>query len=627
VGRIVKRRNLVLAVTLPALAAVGIVGAPRVFRLFSARRAPPDLELTCTPGEATTYAFSYESHGKLLDAAFGVPVPNAGGQQSVDVRVGGQWVETCVKAESEVMSLLVTFDDVDGAVSASETGTQPASTLLAGRTFVDMGHDGSVRTIRFDPNMPAIGQNLVRDFLSLRSARLERSPGGSWRSHEEDLNGRYDADYEVTASSARGATVKKTRTDYAQSASGLRGEKRPLAHIAGPSGAVLEIDRSSRSVTSVASNVDVEILVGKRVVTKTESSLSLRRTGVEPGVALTKTDFEDAPSGMTGDLAATDVDARIEERMQKDELGDDTWETLLARAPAADDSVKTSLKWRALFRLHPEECEKAKRVIVRTASDEPQFRMLTQALAKAGTREAQRALTAAMDETKERAGAGEQIMAQIAQITTPTRETEAFVREVALHSEDDDVRGMAKLALGAMSRALRDEDPARAEALAQETAARWSAAANDGERLETLAAIGNAGTEYALDPAREALGNADSRVRGAAAAALRFVEGASAEGLLDAVVEKDPSPEVRAEAVQAMGYRTLSQASIDNLVALARRESSESVRLNVISVLAGEADRFPDAGAALARMQAEDPSASIRQAARMAVLRLQAEGI
>jgi len=65
---------------------------------------------------------------------------------------------------------------------------------------------------------------------------------------------------------------------------------------------------------------------------------------------------------LRGDLAATEVDQRIDDRMQRDQLKNDTWDTLWAKAkdPAVNEP-EVFLQLRALFKLHPRNARRPRR--------------------------------------------------------------------------------------------------------------------------------------------------------------------------------------------------------------------------------------------------------------------------
>ncbi|WP_437659787.1 HEAT repeat domain-containing protein [Sorangium sp. So ce1182] len=589
------------------------------------------LELSCIRGEAQVYSLSYRSQGKLLDPALGMPVPDAGEPRSVDVIVDGRWKETCVRQAESMHVVAVAFEHADGSFVTSEVGRSAARPLVSGTTFVEVGKDGAVRGVHFDPEMSDIGRNIIRDIVSLRSTRLENARlNATWQTSEKDLNGTYKATYTLERADDKLASVRKARTSYGVHSTALRGEKRPTVRITGANDAVFDVDVRGHKFTNVMVKLSIEIVVGKKVVGKTKSDLTLKWIEAASADDVASLEVAEAKvAGRTADLAGADVDARIDERVQRDELGADTWDTLADRIAHPDvDPAKTSLKLRALFRLHPEDCDKARDALVagRSARDR-WFLLLSQALASAGSSQAQKALTQAMARTTDRQDHQEVIVAELGQIAAPTLETEAFVRDAAARHVDGDVRDMAKLGLGTMARSLRDLDPARSDALTQEAVGRWTEAKDDRERVVALGVLGNAGSEEGLNPVREALQSDNAAVRSAAAMALRFVEGSDAEQTLNDVLEKDRSPDVRSAAVQALGFRSLSDVSEQQIEGLIRREPSEAVRLNALSVLGNQADRYPTAVQVIESMSKADPSTSVRNAAALLLVRLQASGM
>jgi HEAT repeat protein len=105
------------------------------------------------------------------------------------------------------------------------------------------------------------------------------------------------------------------------------------------------------------------------------------------------------------------------------------------------------------------------------------------------------------------------------------------------------------------------------------------------ETLETLAALGNLGSAAALPRLRAALTAGDSRIRAAAARALRLVPDPEADRLLVATLRRDGDPTVRAAAIFAAGFRKLEPLA-DALAEAAQSDPVDFVRAGAATLLA-----------------------------------------
>src|SRR6185295_408551 len=151
-----------------------------------------------------------------------------------------------------------------------------------------------------------------------------------------------------------------------------------------------------------------------------------------------------------GDLAATEVEQRIDDRMQRDQLKDETWDSLWAKVkdPTVNEP-EVFLQLRALFKLHPEECKKAADALISLGSSkDTSFMLLTNALAATGTPEAQAALRAAIDGSAGKRDNQQVIVAELGMLIHPEPETEAYARDLLAHHSDGETRNVAQLALG-----------------------------------------------------------------------------------------------------------------------------------------------------------------------------------
>ncbi|MBC7976649.1 MAG: hypothetical protein H7138_16875, partial [Myxococcales bacterium] len=356
------------------------------------------LRIACVPSETHGFTVDYESHGRLLDSSMGLPVGGASSTQAVDIAVRGRAVETCVESDAQKRVFALDFADVDGEVVIEPGTRQAVAALLVGTTFVELQPDGAVGAIHFARAMPELGQNIVRDLLSHRSMKLAPRAAHEWRTEEVNIDGSYPATYRIERVAGDGVHLTKQRADAPISRTQLI--ERPQVHYLAGSIAKIRIDRSW--LGDLDSTTRVEIISGTKVVATTTTRLALRGAATGPRsvdglrTMLLSLRTSGAP---VGDLAASEADRRIDEKMQREELKDETWASLWARArDAQSDEAKTFLQLRALFTLHPEACKDAAAALASIDSvQDKAFMTLVSALASTGTPEAQAALLAARD--------------------------------------------------------------------------------------------------------------------------------------------------------------------------------------------------------------------------------------
>jgi len=611
--------------TMIAISVTATTGLAALIWTAWGRLAPPAprLQLHCMPAQAHAFAIDYESHGEMLDPAMGLPLGTAGRTQSVDITVRGRATETCLESDARGHVFALELSEVTGEATVEAGRKEPVGTMLAGTTYVELKPDGRVKTIHFAENMPALGRNIVRDLLSHRSMKLPGEPAHEWRTEEISLEGTYPASYLVASASATRAEVTKRRGNDRPARS--RALDKPQVRYL--DGSVAQIRLEDDWLHDLESSTEVETLSGKKAMTRTRTRVVFHETAVQ---ARKIDDLRAAFAGLgdnrarRGDLAATEVEERIEDRMQREQLKNETWDTLWAKAqdPAVNEP-EVFLQLRALFKLHPEECKKAAETLARLGSSkDTSFMLLTNALAATGTPEAQAALRGAIDGSTGKRDNQQVMIAELGMLIHPEQETEAYARDLLAHHIDGETRNVAQLALGSMASALTEADPQRADALVGEALQRAHDAKSLDERATALQALGNTASPRALDTLRPALSDPDYRVRTAAAASLRFIGGDEVEQLLLGLATRDPEHAVRVEAVTSLNHRILAQTTFEALAQLVQRDPAEAVRQSVIRLLAGVGDQFPEAEGVLESVAQHDRQKDVRDSAALALMQL-----
>jgi hypothetical protein len=627
-----------VALLLLALGGLGAVAGWKWTREPPGDSATVGLSLTCIPGQTRIYALSYESRGQLSVPAFGALAGASPEGQSVETVLSARWRERCVRSDARRHVLEVLLEDVSGHFSSRLGGvdgrdSHPVQELLGDTSYVVVGAEGDVQAIYFGSRMPPLGQNILRDMLSLRSIRLREHAreGEHWTTREEDTNGPYSALYTFTRSGPEVAHISKRRQEYASTAPApsLR-RAQPLARVLPGSESTVELDLRAHQPRTLHSRVELELSEGSQTFGQTLSHLKLASV---TDAASPATDVQALQQAFTarqarneppGDLAARDVDARIEARIQQEELGSENWESLLAQAGQdSPDRAKLFLKFKALFLMHPEACRSASELLALAPSpDETTFQLVAGALVSAGTPEAQHALVAALSASEDRFGHQRTLTPLLGLVTRPTLDTESALRAILQHHPEGEIRDTARLALGNLAHTLRGSEPERAQRLIKEGVAFARSAGSLEEQVTAIQALGNMGAVEGLELIALAVEHPNAVVRQSGAAALRFLEGETAESLMLELATQDAAENVRGEAVASLGFRQLSATSVSELQRRVRQDPSETVRQLLVKVLADEAPRHAALKATLMEVSQEDASPAVRKLASLVLLRL-----
>ena len=211
-------------------------------------------------------------------------------------------------------------------------------------------------------------------------------------------------------------------------------------------------------------------------------------------------------------------------------------------------------------------------------------KVIIDALAAAGTPAAQDALCGLARDGHLPTHVRAEAVASLGLVKHPTAPMMNEVAEL-IRARDQTLKAPALFLAGSVARAGRAEHPAQTAAIERLVVAEATRARGTDETLETLAALGNLGSAAALPRLRPALAASDSRVRAAAARALRLVPDAEADRLLATTLRRDADPTVRAAAVFAAGFRKLDLLA-DALAETAQSDPADFVRAGAATLLA-----------------------------------------
>ncbi len=611
--------------------------------LLSVKDKPIDLSVNCVPGQTQWFEFTYHSAGTASQAM--LDPTGQGPKRAIEIDLNGTWQETCVQSSEQGFVLQVSFQDVDGHINANITEmidpTSPHS-VLRGESFVEIAHTGKVQTIHYAEQQPKIGEHLLRELLSLRSFELKTpaEPGDTWRTEENDIHGRYRSEYRLSVIDDAMAEIVKTRLEYVPDATARHAYTQNGLAAVIPANITsrmsIHIDRQILGALTATSHVEHQL--NGSIMASAQASLQL--TPKQPSSPDSTTSLRTAlreytkrknaktPSALQrrGDLRASEVDARLDRKIQEQELGNDDWKSLSGRlARTTEYDSRLFLKTKALFKLSPETAEEAVAVLVEAADENSlRFQMLTGALSAAGTSQAQAALHTAISQLSDNTDKLRVLVGALALVEEPTEQTDAFLLELA-HSrpENDEIHHSANLAIGAAALSLNEKFPTRSQKLVDHLLEELTDAKSEDERIALLAALGNSGAEKAFGPLRDALSDKKPLVRQVAASSLQLSKEAQASKLLLEAATVDPDSSVRTAAVSSLGHHDISSSGIAQIMQLAREDSSEEVRQSALSLLGNRARSFPEILDTLAWSRESDRSKDVRRLAALILARLE----
>jgi HEAT repeat protein len=477
---------------------------------------------------------------------------------------------------------------------------------LAAPFFVDYDERGRALRLHVRPGMDRTILGVLREIVSISQFSVTDPPASNWTAIESDTTGEYRATYRETI----GARILRQKTEYVRVAG--RKNKAPDAPTIPVYGAEFELDdwgriSSLKCTSAVASSWAGG---GQSITSNTELSLKvISRTRDTQGLPLSVEGLEAtsfSPSEKELAEAGIATDKKIVDGATVDQL--------LGELCATDDANARSaaeVRLAALFRLDPRAVTTALgKLDARNAA------AILAALGNARTPEAEKALADVLKDPKreplDRVAAVDAVLA----MEHPTAETVEAL-EVAVASNDPELKSNASLALGVVSARMAENEPEAAQAVVEKMSNDYKAATTNDERRRTLGSLGNTRSADALPAIVEALKSSDPSVRATAAAALRFVPDPEADRLLSGVLTSDPDPEVRTAALMAAGYRAYEPLA--KALETVAKDPNSTLRLRLVSALAEMAQQDNDAFVLLDWIAQNDADKDVRASAEKAL--------
>lgn len=289
-------------------------------------------------------------------------------------------------------------------------------------------------------------------------------------------------------------------------------------------------------------------------------------------------------------------------------------ETLRARESKLQAHGRVFTALAALLRRDPKHLRV---VVARVRAGSKATRALLDAVASAGTGEAQQALVSVMDDSK--LGKGVRRAAAYS-LSRSERATAATVAALKAHLGWDDFLNVHALyGLGTISRRLVEAgEPKRADAIARELVAVLEGSKSPAQQVHALRAIANSGNPLAFTAVEPLLGSKVAKVRAAAVDGLRLMQHPDVDVIVAERLGSD-TDEVQLAALDAIAVRETSDLLARALEGAAASSHSAATRLKAVRLmrqLLGKRPEFRDALEQLAEAEANE---QVRRAAMAAL--------
>lgn len=493
----------------------------------------------------------------------------------------------------------------------------------------------------WSPFATSIARTLAAAFQLATPAANQK--GSTWSAKEVDATGQYDVEYAPVNGDA--TLLSKHKVRYASLSLGKLGLGQFGAKVVPEvleSKGTIKLGKGSDGPQLTAIDYREKLKVQLTGASLVDSETSLRSTyeGLSP--VASPSDFATILAN-TRRLAPDEVPTTRTPSTNYDaqRIGDYTFETALrdlelqAKDPRRNQLLETvrdepfapaDLKEReaklqqqgrafsALAALLRTDKKNVPLAVARVRSRSPALRGLLDALASAGTPEAQSALVSLLDDGKLDMSLRRAAASGLARTEHATPET---VRALQAHvAPADPLHVFALYGLGTIARRLRDAgDTERAGAVVRGLVADLARVSTPADQVDVLRALANSGGAEALEAVRPYLTAGAVKVRIAAVDALRLMQLPEVDGIIiDRLGQAEP--EMRNAALDAVSVRTPSAALVAALQQAAQSDTKPALRLKAVRIMAQWLPQRPELRSSLERLASSDESEQIRKAAR-----------
>jgi HEAT repeat protein len=534
----------------------------------------------------------------------------------LDLRITGIWTVTLVGGQGAMSRFRASLHD--SKVSLFGQSAEVASALKADAEspfFYETNFDGIITSLYFGKSVGHITRGVLKSIVA--TTQVVHRPGREWTAAEQDTLGEYEARY-----TRRGDTntLQKTRTKYLRLAT---------AHGVMPADDVGSATLKDATTIAATQEGDLERLTSKlatdvkvgndlaRVRSRWVESMVFRDQSMNSSVV---GDFDKirAELDRVEMVAPVRVSIGDEEQRKFDQkvVGNATMGNIaeeLAAIPIDAMGPRASgfAKFRADFRTHPEDLQKAVKLVETTPIEDG--KTITAAMGAVRTPAAQRALVDIIDDRATNIDVRLNASMALALQHDPTRETFDALKRMGT-SSDRDIRGASMIALGAVTRNLGASNPDVLNDGVATLIRDLQDATSPEERAICFNALGNAGDARVIPFAKAALTTDPSaRVRRAAIDSVRLVEGKEVDDVIGNAMLRDAEPQVRKGAVETASASRFLPKYLAAYTSMLVHDQAALVRRAVVQSLVS-LKTMPEA-IALLTLAERDESEDVRRAA------------
>ena len=324
-----------------------------------------------------------------------------------------------------------------------------------------------------------------------------------------------------------------------------------------------------------------------------------------------------ADGSLVADAPDAAAFADLQRRQDEGRVAGASFRTILGELRSEDMHVQNNAIGRAaaLFRLHPEDAEKAAKTVLKGDMDEEAKQRLLGALGSAETKEGQAALASVLAAPSAPAETRASAAAVLGMSEEPTQESEDAII-AAMASPDADVANTATLGTGNLIKRMNTGGGDVSSAV-EALLAKLSAATTDDERYICLQGLGNTGDPQALGAIEKYLSYEVRMIREAAIFALRFIVDESVDRDLTAAL-KDEDAILRRAAVSTLQFRAITPL-LGTVGGLLHTDPDETLRLGIVAAMQVRRKEEPSLVDLLQWAALHDPAEEVQNAAKRAL--------
>ncbi len=594
-----------------------------------------------TIGQQYSYQLNYNSHAKSdLSILFADLDKNPQASRNapsslvsdLTVKVDSEVLITVLAKQGDHYLLSYRFNNPSVKILSKEQLIKQQSQLvtedLKQGIVATVDPQGRIVTVQFAPKTAEISQSFARSILAdmqfvtpNQNAQLR-----DWTQQEEDQNGKLLAHYEAASSFENRGSVtpfRKTKVQYLLRPTAPRPRQGTVKSdlTIQPQGEwQAKFDLAKGQLQELTGQETQKIIIAKKEVGTDETKLSLKLQSVTtlPTLQSLQTKLQPQLKAPSIPLSYQPSEAESTAKIQKQELGTSTLESVLANLDQAEatfnpqqDYTPLYLKIKALVYLQPNTSKIFGDRLTNAKPDSLSFQLLASALSAAEHPSAQSALSKAILQHSTDPKVALSLIPNLSTVENPTSET-VFALDRLASSPDPEVSATAELALGTVAAKL---NLTQAKPIVDRFVQMLQTTKLPEEQRHLLLVLGNVGTSDLLPVLEPFTQNQDVALRAAATTALRNIPGSRVEQILIQILNQDADENVRLESAVALGLREMTPDSFNAQKAVFAKDTAVKVRLATLSTLWQARQAYPEAISIIKNAATNDKDKDVREAA------------